>query len=87
MLAERLEKNYGQPNRFKEYSNLSKVDTKKQLSETLVPNHWVRVKNKETLGKLKDALENKNKPNWLSPEQQSMIMDEGWYYDDNEYYE
>lgn len=85
MLAEKLEKNYWQPNRFKEYSNLWKVDTKKQLSETLVPNHWVRVKNKETLGKLKDILENKDRPNWLSPEQQSMMMDE--WYDDNSYYE
>lgn len=70
MLAEKLEKNYGQPNRFKEYSNLWKVDTKKQLSETLVPNHWVRVKNKETLGKLKDILENKDKNAWLSMDDQ-----------------
>ena len=84
-LATELER-YGEENRFKSYYQ-DKVDTKKQLAETLVPNRWVRVKNKETLSKLKDALENKNKPEWMTSEEQSMIMDEGWYYDDSDYYE
>lgn len=83
-LAQKLERNFWVPNRFKEYYQ-EKIDTKKELTSTLNSNRWVRVKNKEVLGKIKDVLENKNpNSNWMDDQ---MIMGDYNWDNDNEYYD
>ncbi len=81
-LAQKLERNFWVPNRFKNYYQ-EKTDTKKDLTSVLTSNRGVRVKNKEVLGKIKEVLENKNNPNYNSTNWE-IIMDD---YNDNEYYE
>lgn len=80
-LADKLERNFWIPNSFKAYVQ-DKADIKKQLTNTLLPNQWVRVKNKEVLGKIKDVLENKNGlDSEMSMEERMLLEEESWYND------